>query len=519
MPDVLDDDILIQRRLKVPIRLNDFDEPGSIAADEVAVLDNAVLNRLGRRDKRAGISQIADDLGSNFIQGLAPYYKEGDSTLRLIMVTGGVLHDWTGTGNWSAALASGLNATDRFTILTALDLSFIIGPNDNVRTYDGTTVTDEGNTNTDPPRGRMAITIQNRLLISGADSNRSWVFFSDSLAPQTFDRTANAIKIEDADNQINRAMVEYSLTDTQGFVVFKDSSYHFVDVTAGFGSAKVFKMNSNVGCIASRSAVRVGDDILWLSREGTKYRVRSLRRTQQDKLTTFGVVSDAVENELSDINDAHAAKAAAIFFDNKYILAFPTGSSTTNDRIVVLDLKESNRQTGQFSWSVWKGWAPAVFAPYIVSSAEGLYYGEASADSVVFEALTGNSDNATGITYTEEGRREDFDLPEDDKVFRWVEVFFLATDDTEVTISAQIEGLGYTELGTVNLSGTGPVLPINLPFTLSGQAKRRKKFPLDALGPGRDCQIKVEQSDDSTDLTYLGYIMSANQEDASLGDD
>src|SRR5205085_503491 len=94
------------------------------------------------------------------------------------------------------------------------------------------------------------------------------------------------------------------------------------------------------------------------------------------------------------------------------------------------------------------------------SSIEALYYGNAGANSIVLKAYAGTSDNGALITSKVTGRAEDGDVPEINKVWEFVEVFFRATDDSEATIRAIFDDGAPNDLGTVVLEAEDvPTLP------------------------------------------------------------
>lgn len=518
----LDDEPLVIGRLYFTAGQNSKGLPNAIDLDEVVSLQNATLARPGVRTTRTGSTLIANDVGSTTILGLANFYREG-GTKYLTMVAGSTWYQWSGSGSWTsivATLSSGLETN----FIVAANRIFLMNGTDNVQSWDGSTLTDEGNSGTSFPKSRFAIYHQNRVIASGNVTNRSYVWYSAVLNPQSWDRAANALKVSDQDNEEVTALVNFSKSDNPGFVVFKTRSTYFVDTSNATPSNwSIIPIDPAHGCYATRTAIAIGSssdlggDVIYLSREGEKYRVRSLIRTISDSIGTGGILSNAIEDVLDDVSDPNMTKACAFYFDNKYFLSFPSGSSSFNDTICVLDLSVSDPSQGKWKWSVWKGINASVFSLYEQSSVERLYFGNASADSIVLR-LSGTSDNGTAIEFIEEGRREDFEYPELRKSGEHVEVYFLSTETSTATVSVSLDGAGYTTLGTVNLTSGGPALPINLPFFLGGLSIITKKFAFDNLGPWRTIQVKVTHNTLDTTVSYLGYTIAAFPIPLELGD-
>lgn len=516
--ELLDEQPRIVRRFNIAAGQNSLDEPDSIRPDQLATLQNADTIRGGLRKTRDGLTKAADDSDQGRVLGMNRFYVDG-GTKFLTRVVDDEWQYWDGVaGSWTAISSVTLTAGLIANMVVAGGRQFVLNGTDNVfSTANGTAGTDEGNTNTDPPKTRFGIYHQNMLILSGNATNRSWVWPSVVLDPQTFDRSGRAIKVSEKNGDENTAMVNLSLTDAPGFIVFKNRSTYFVDTSQGGSDPSqwsILQIDPAHGCVGERAAVGIGSsflsgDCLFLSKEGNNYRVRSLRRTINDKIGTGGVLSYAIEDILADVNHDVMARAEMIYFDNRVLLAIPTGESTFNNLVLALDLKNSDPDNDNWKWSIWTGWRPGAFALYDLESEEALMMGDGDDTSQVWRALEGSDDDGVAIEYVEESRREDFDLPELDKIFQFVEVTLLATDDTLVTVEAQIDGNGYTVLGTMSAASGAPQLPINLPFNLVAANKVRKVFQLDALGLGRDVQIRITHSDVGKTVSVLGYIFMA----------
>ncbi len=98
---------------------------------------------------------------------------------------------------------------------------------------------------------------------------------------------------------------------------------------------------------AHGSIAQVGEDLFFLSRTG----VRSIRRTMEENMVAsdVGVISYPIQDVIDEINWAAVENATAIFWNNRYLLSVPTGTSTVNNTTLCYN-------TNTQSWTgVWRG--------------------------------------------------------------------------------------------------------------------------------------------------------------------
>ena len=87
--------------------------------------------------------------------------------------------------------------------------------------------------------------------------------------------------------------------------------------------------------------------MFFLSRTG----VRSIRRTMEENMVAsdVGVISYPIQDVIDEINWAAVENATAIFWNNRYLLSVPTGTSTVNNTTLCYN-------TNTQSWTgVWQG--------------------------------------------------------------------------------------------------------------------------------------------------------------------
>jgi hypothetical protein len=121
-------------------------------------------------------------------------------------------------------------------------------------------------------------------------------------------------------------LVTIALFGKSTIVCFKEQSVFRVDnVYGSLGSITLSAVTRRYGCVAAKSVVDVGNDLLWLSQGG----VASLTLTTEGELqagTGVGkppMFSADIQPLIERINWAYASGATGAFWDNKYYLAVP----------------------------------------------------------------------------------------------------------------------------------------------------------------------------------------------------
>jgi len=148
-------------------------------------------------------------------------------------------------------------------------------------------------------------------------------------------------------------------------IVFKERSSYQVVFDAS-GVPAVALVNGSVGCASHRTIEAVENDLFYLANDGVRTfgyvaNIPNVIRTNK--------LSSKIESIVSNINQAYADNAAAIYHDNKYILSFPYGASTTNNRMVVFQLLYG-------CWTQWGDIQANCFNQFIdTDSKEKLYFG------------------------------------------------------------------------------------------------------------------------------------------------
>ena len=455
----------------------------AIGDNQATILTNVDIGTPSQRSKRPGIT-LLEDISNNVGLGLFGFEPDGGTNL-LIAVEGTSLWTWADGGSFTS------RKTDFTTGLipeiikigeSALGDVFVVGNGtDNWFRFDPAdlgTPQDLGDTNTSPPLSAVASYYRNRFWV--LDSNN--LYWSDAFDEDysgAFDRTTNFYRIP-----VGTARKLVGLRD-EGIIAFGSEEIWGINPSVTPAATDKPTKLLEIGCVSGRTVTQVGDDILFLAPDG----VRGVFRSQQDKLQLGSSypLSYVLKDEVVSLNWAQISKASAVYFDNKYFLSVPVDASATCNEVWVYFPASQG-------WMVITGWNVAGWAKLTVDGEERLYAID-STDGKIYRAWSGFSDNSTAIDYTEESRKEDFGQPLVKKVGGVLKVKAASSGDYDLTISASTDDNAYVSLGTMNLVGSAPVLPIALPFDLADSNVVEGTFHLDSLGEFYQLRIKIQHND------------------------
>ena len=115
-------------------------------------------------------------------------------------------------------------------------------------------------------------------------------------------------------------------------LVFNRNSIHTVQNSTDLATASVRLLTNEVGCLARKSIIQVGNRVLFLSDNG----VYSTEFIDEYNLRGTGTpLSESINSTVQRINKNHADKSVAVYFDNRYYIAVPLDNSTENNAILV----------------------------------------------------------------------------------------------------------------------------------------------------------------------------------------
>jgi len=353
-------------------------------------------------------------------------------------------------------------------------------------------LTDEGATASDPPKCTQMKWHRNYMFFAGNSTNNDRLYVSNLNDPQTCDQAADYFTFD----YFTFEDPIIALGELKDFlIVFGERRTWTLQIVGTTLSDWVIEpINDARGCVAPRSIQRVDNDLYYMSNDG----VRSLLLTAEDKVR-IGRLSDKIGGTIDSINDAKIGEACSAFYENKYYIAFATGSSAVPNKTMVLD-------TIVGGWTTITGWTPSVFAVYNDNTNQYLYMGEASADSKVYTAELGATDNGTNIDADFQGKALTMGFP--DRYKRWYRFDGWAYDtgDYNLTVEQNNDDGGFATLGTMNLQTGGPTLPFTLPATLEPVNQVYK--PMTGFsGPSKQIQIRLRNNEATSGTTIHKYAL------------
>jgi len=323
------------------IRINDFSGGMNsnyladiISPNQGASMVNITLNRKGRLEKRGGQALFADDVGSTSHTGIGRFDPDANTSYMMIASGTNIARATASVSSWVIINASDQLTSDKDTeFVQANNLLFILNGHDSTSWHDGSRWTTASTYPTSPPTAKVGAWIANYLFLAGNPDHRDWVYFSNNLEPEIFDAN-DVFKVNTGDGQVIQNIQPFREHE---LIIYKERSIFVYDIS----DTTLQPITISIGTIAPRSVVSLGNDQWFLSSEPIA--VRSLVRTSFDKILTEEM-SDAIQDIFDGsgyltINKTYINKAAAVLFDDKYILAIATGVSTVNNTVVVYDFR------------------------------------------------------------------------------------------------------------------------------------------------------------------------------------
>jgi hypothetical protein len=174
--------------------------------------------------------------------------------------------------------------------------------------------------------------------INGASGNptitsrnvKDEIIASDILDQDTYDQIQNQFKIASGGADYVVGLQPFA---EDNLVVFARNSIHLIrGVGADLGNSSVQEITREVGAVARKSIIQVGNQILFLSDNGV-YAVDFDQLYNLRGATT--PLSEPINPLVGRINRSYAQNAVAIYHDNRYYLAVPLDNSQVNNAILV----------------------------------------------------------------------------------------------------------------------------------------------------------------------------------------
>jgi hypothetical protein len=182
------------------------------------------------------------------------------------------------------------------------------------------------------PNASYGFFYQNRAILPYDAGGDTEFIISDALDVSVFDAGNNQFKLLDGTAD---SLVGFAPYQEDKLVVMMKKSLHLVNNLSGsLSDTTAYEITRTIGCEARKSIVTIGNRIFFLSRSG----VYALEDGFEHKLRADKEpLSKPIDDQIQSINWASASVATAKFYNNRYYIAVPVGSSTVNNRVFVFN--------------------------------------------------------------------------------------------------------------------------------------------------------------------------------------
>ncbi len=485
-------------------------EPTDVKANQAELLENCIITRQGRCPQRLGLTLLGtNNSTANKILGIFHYNAGGvlDTLLRVratkVQRLNAGYTDWTDITGLTA-MTTGLTTN----FVQALDRCFIMNGTDDVFSIDSSfTVTDEGNGNTSFPICTFAEFAANNVMFasgSQTDSLRDIVYFSNTLAPQTWDRSLNLFKVRSG----NGGKVTWlKMFKTNELIVYKNDSIFVLDMTGAtpLTNWTLTPLSTKIGSPAGRTVQDIGNDQIFLANDG----YRLLSRTTFDKLRV-GIISEPIQDIIDAINQDAIQNSVGWFQNGIYITGVPVGTSTIPNRWMIWDSVAANRNGDPNSaWTTIPvdTWNMTCLTDFGFGDNKRTFVGgDGLANSLCYKVLSGSTDNGVAIVQKITSRQHDFGDPFLQKIFDPAQFVAESGSGATYTYLIDVDRAGFVNIGTKSLSGA-LVTPFTTPATTGGNAIVNSNFRTKFMGNGHSVRLQVQNNVSATTPTFVEYTI------------
>ena len=329
---------------KVFVGLNSRENPISIPAGYVSKAENVRMDR-GMLSFRKGLKRLTQGaLIGQTVYGSGAYINTSGQEIIVILLTDKLYTYNPSTSTLSVAInyPAGQTITDASTVslVQAVNMVYITrGYGQRPFKFDYST-----NSVTTLPSGDQfpnsvsAIYYGNRII---AQSSFDSISVSHYLEFNRFN-SGDIFRINDGGNDECMNVCPWTLNE---FIVFMRNSIFYASVGTGAyntgdniaSDAYVKSLAYDIGCSAKRSAVQAAGGIIFLSDNGIYFlSPQNIGANEGIRLLTIGEpLSAPIDDVIQRINRNYSSGAVGIYWNNRYYLAVPLDSNTTNSHILV----------------------------------------------------------------------------------------------------------------------------------------------------------------------------------------
>lgn len=506
--------------------LNNLVSPSLIDNKEFSDMQNMEYDEGGVIRKRAGYVTSGDALTA--ARGLGVYSTEDSN--KMVTIDGTALKYKT-SGNWITATGDTFTTDNDVSFTQARLKLYVWNGVDGGATFDGTDVDRPGTM----PKAKFSVYYQNKHIASGVDGQPSRIYISNLTNASDFTVTTGGTQPQpdntnDAENgnpnvpgatvfSGTPALTEANVIDIRKndgdkitalgvfqdvLIVFKERAIYQVTFDSS-GNPTVTPITYATGCVSHRSVVNIENDMSFLSREG--HRVLG-NEPQFFAAIRTQVLSIRIQPSMDAIAKLYYNRANGVYFDNKYILAYPTGTSSSIAKTMVYDRRFQ-------AYSLWTNFNAQAMVKYIdADNVESLYFLDDGGTQVYKRVAGTYSDDGAAIEAYVVSKAQALDNPDITKF--WVDIRLMFR-----RISGQLQLTVYSDdgitVGTATI-GTGSSRGIGLnmlgSFMLGDDGEDQDT---DNVGSFVDNPQSIGLNLDSRTIKYKIYNNRVNENFVLLG--
>lgn len=154
--------------------------------------------------------------------------------------------------------------------------------------------------------------------------SRDQIILSDVFDANSYDPSLTQFRI--LPGTADWLMAAFPYQDSRLLVLYRKSVHLVLLDGTSLAIAQAVEVTRNFGCVARKTVVNCGPYILWLSDLGV---IKMQIGLELNLTNTAAPLSDPIQDIINTINWQYAGNAVASFWNNRYYLWVPTGSSTT----------------------------------------------------------------------------------------------------------------------------------------------------------------------------------------------
>lgn len=308
------------------------------------------------------------------------------------------------------------------------------------------------------------------------------VITSDILDSDTYDQVYAQFRFNAGTADFNVGL--HSFSDDK-LLVFNRNSIHLV---SGAGQSAATQLITNeVGCVARKSIIQVGNNVLFLSDNGVYgANFQDLYNLRGNEVPLSSPINPIIQR----INRGVWDKSVGVYFDNRYYLAVPLDGSQVNNAILIFNFInkqwESIDTTNAPNWDISDlivGGKKSDRAVYAINSQGGVHRLDARIQAKDLLATT--------IPVSGVEAEEPYDVPAsvttrqftlgsmDRKRWNNLELHVQSSTDeaSDLSISAELENLDTTvDLGSLSALNSGTTLDPDEDVSVRGRIGNKRAY-------------------------------------------